>query len=534
MAENWWDEAVIYEVYVRSFADSNGDGVGDLCGVIEHLDHLVSLGVDGLWLTPFYPSPMADHGYDVADPRAVEPVFGNLADFDALASAAHRRGLRLVVDVVPNHTSSHHPWFRSALATPAGSLERARYVFADGRGPGGTSPPNNWRSVFGGPAWSRVRSAAGDDRQWYLHLFAPEQPDLNWSHPDVLDDLRGTLRFWRERGVDGFRIDVAHGLAKAPGLPDMQGDAGILAVTADDPRFDQPAVHAIWREVRHTLDEIGAIAVGEVWVDSQQSLARYVRDDELNLAFDFRLLLASWDPAALRAAVAGGLAVNRRTWAVENHDRDRLSARYGGGATGAARARAMSLLMLALPGSVYLYQGQELGLPQVDIAPQFRQDPVWERSGHRQAGRDGCRVPLPWTGQTPPYGFSAPGSEAPWLPMPTGWGPMTVQAQTGRPDSTLALHRAALSARQKLLVGQDFGWLPAPEGVLAFRRGPVVCVLNAGSAAARLDHAELGLRGQVRVVPGLASHAGQGTAADPSRLPPDAAMWLVADVGDTR
>jgi alpha-glucosidase len=383
--------------------------------------------------------------------------------------------------------------------------------------------------VFGGPAWTRVDPAGENGGQWYLHLFAPEQPDLNWSHPDVLDDLRRTLRFWRDRGVDGFRIDVAHGLAKAAGLPDMHGDAVILEVTPDDPRFDQPGVHRIWREVRRTLDEIGAMAVGEVWVASQQSLARYVRDDELHLAFDFRLLLAHWDPAELRAAVVGGLAVDRRTWAVENHDRDRLTARYGGGPTGLARARAMALLLLALPGSVYLYQGQELGLPQVEIAPECRQDPIWERSGHRQMGRDGCRVPLPWTGTAAPYGFSTPGAAAPWLPMPAGWGGLTVQTQAEQTDSTMALHRAALSARQKRLIGQEFCWLPAPDGVLAFRRGEVVCVLNAGSAPVRLDHRSLGLRGRVDVLAGLASHAVGGTAIDATTLPPDAAMWLVGD-----
>ena len=535
MTNHWWDEAVVYEVYVRSFGDSDGDGVGDLRGVVQHLDHLVALGVDGLWLTPFYPSPMADHGYDVTDPRDVEPVFGTLDDFDALTAAAHTRGLRVVIDVVPNHTSHARDWFQAALAAGPGSPERARYLFRDGTGPDGSQPPNNWRSIFGGPAWTRVTEPDGRPGQWYLHLFAAEQPDLDWTHPDVLADLQDTLRFWAARGVDGFRIDVAHGLAKAPDLPDMDGDPALLEVIADDPRFDQEGVHEIWRAVRRTLDEIGAMAVGEVWVASQESLARYVREDELHLAFDFRLLQAGWDPAQLRAAVTGGLAVPRRTWAVENHDRERLEERYGGGELGAARARAMALLLLALPGSVYLYQGQELGLPQVIVAPEHRQDPVWERSGGTREGRDGCRVPLPWTAGPPPCGFSPQGAAAPWLPVPSGWGAHSVQAQAARPDSPLALHQAALAARQKLLLGHELRWLPAPEHVLAFRRGPVVCVLNAGSEPVRLDHAALGLTGPVEVLPGLASHArvdGRSSVpADPNVLPPDAAMWLIGEDG---
>lgn len=512
---DWWDEAVVYEVYVRSFGDSDGDGVGDLAGVAQHLDHLVDLGVDGLWLTPFYRSPMADHGYDVADPRDVEPLFGTLTDFDALAAAVRRLELRLVVDVVPNHTSSERDWFIAALRSAPGSPERVRYVFRDGRGPDGALPPNNWPSVFGGPAWTRVEDD-GQPGQWYLHLFAPEQPDLDWSQPEVLADLLQTLRFWVGRGVDGFRIDVAHGLAKEPGLPDMAADAvvEILQTVRDDPRFDQPAVHESWRAVRKTLDELGAMAVGEVWVEGQESLARYVRDDELNLAFDFRLLLSGWEPEQLRAAVEGGLAVDRRTWVLENHDRDRIVNRYGGGALGLRRARAAALLLLALPGSVYLYQGQELGLGQVELPDGALRDPIWVRSGHTQRGRDGCRVPLPWSGDASPYGFSPAGADDPWLPMPPSFAALSVQAQHGDSDSMLSLHRSALSLRRERLVDTDFSWLPSAPQVLAFRRGEVVCLVNAGASPAKVET-------------GAALLGSHRDAYSDGTLASDSAVWLL-------
>ena len=426
-----WAEAVVYEVYVRSFGDSDGDGLGDLAGVTARLDHLVDLGVDALWLTPFYVSPMADGGYDVAGPRDVDPRFGDLAAFDALVAAAHARGLRVMVDVVPNHTSDRRDWFVAALAAGRGSPERARYWFRDGRG---DEPPNNWRSVFGGSAWTRV-----PDGQWYLHLFAPQQPDLDWTNPEVLADLERTLRFWAARGVEGFRIDVAHGLAKPADLPDM--DLAVVDERLDggpgDPRFDEPAVHGIWRAVRPVLDELGVTAVGEVWVPSEH-VADYARPDELPQVFDFRLLLAAWDAVEMRAAVTAGLALPGRAWAVENHDSDRLEAHYGGGPRGAARARAVALLLCLLPGSVYLYEGQELGLPEVVLPDDALRDPIWERSGHTQRGRDGCRVPIPWSGTAAPYGFS-PAGVAPWLPMPADWAERTAAAQAGDEGSVLAL-----------------------------------------------------------------------------------------------
>jgi alpha-glucosidase len=515
---DWWRAAVFYQVYIRSFADGNGDGVGDLAGIRSRLPYLADLGVDALWITPFYPSPMADHGYDVADPRDVEPVFGDVAGFDRLLAEAHGLGIRVTVDLVPNHTSDHHEWFRAALAAEPGSAERARYQFRDGRGPGGAEPPNNWPSVFGGPAWTRV-----PDGQWYLHLFAPGQPDLDFANPEVLDDLATTMRFWLDRGVDGFRIDVAHGMAKPAGLPDMVAaeDTGLFDDHgAGDLRFDQDGVHDVHRRVRRVLDEHpGAMAVGEVWVHDDERLSRYVRPDELQLAFNFKLLLADWDAEELRAAVSDSLATVAGTpapacWVLSNHDRPRHVTRYGGGELGTRRARAAALLQLALPGAAYVYNGDELGMPDADVPDEALQDPIWERSGHTERGRDACRIPVPWSGTEPPYGFTAaPGT---WLPMPAGWGPLTVAAQQADPSSMLSLYREALALRRSspAFAGEGLQWVPAPDGCLAFRRpGGLVCLVNVSGSAVPVPEGQV-LLASADVADGL--------------LPDDAAVWLRA------
>ncbi|WP_246078559.1 glycoside hydrolase family 13 protein [Modestobacter excelsi] len=503
---------------MRSFADETGDGVGDLAGIRSRLPYLAELGVDALWITPFYPSPMADHGYDVADPRDVEPVFGDLPGFDALLADAHARGIRVTIDLVPNHSSHDHEWFQEALASPPGSAARARYLFRDGRGPDGGEPPNNWPSVFGGPAWTRV-----PDGQWYLHLFAPEQPDLDFTDPEVVEDLETTMRFWLDRGVDGFRIDVAHGMAKPDGLPDMvpMEDTGLLADHGPgDHRFDQDGVHLVHRRVRTVLDGYpGTMAVGEVWVSDDDRLAEYIRADELHLAFNFKLLTSAWDPAALRTAIDHSLATVAGTpapacWVLSNHDRPRHVSRYGDGELGTRRARAAALLQLALPGAAYLYNGDELGLPDVDLPDEVLQDPIWERSGHTERGRDACRVPLPWSGDQPPYGFTSAADT--WLPMPAGWGPLTVEAQAADPDSVLSLYRAALALRRSspAVDGDALAWLPAPEGVLAFRRpGGLVCLVNLSSGPVPLPEGQLLLASEPVV-------GGQ--------LPVDGAVWLSA------
>ncbi|NEN51104.1 glycoside hydrolase family 13 protein [Modestobacter muralis] len=513
---DWWREAVFYQVYVRSFADGSGDGVGDLAGIQAHLPYLAELGVDALWITPFYPSPMADHGYDVADPRDVEPVFGDLAGFDALLADAHAHGLKVTIDLVPNHSSHHHVWFAEALASPPGSAARARYLFRDGRGPDGSEPPNNWPSVFGGPAWSRV-----PDGQWYLHLFAPEQPDLDFTNAEVLADLEETLHFWLRRGADGFRIDVAHGMAKPEGLPDMvpAEDTGLFADEgAGDLRFDQDQVHEVHRRVRAVLDQYpDRMAVGEVWVFDDERLAAYLRPDELHLAFNFRLLTADWDAAALRSAIEHSLATVAPTpapacWVLSNHDRPRHVTRYGGGELGTRRARAAALMQLALPGVAYVYNGDELGMPDVDLPDEVLQDPIWERSGHTERGRDACRVPVPWSGDSPAYGFST--SPDTWLPMPAGWGPLTAEAQAADPGSMLSLYRTALALRHTspAFTGEDVRWLPAPEGCLAFRRsGGLVCLVNLSGAPVPLPEGEVLLASE--------------PVAD-STLGVDAAVWL--------
>ncbi|MFJ9152694.1 glycoside hydrolase family 13 protein [Streptomyces sp. NPDC102270] len=512
---DWWRDAVIYQVYPRSFADSNGDGMGDLEGIRTRLPYLRDLGVDAVWLSPFYASPQADAGYDVADYRAVDPMFGNLLDADALIRDARALGLRTIVDLVPNHSSDQHEWFKRAVAEGPGSPLRDRYHFRPGKGANGELPPNDWESIFGGPAWTRVA-----DGEWYLHLFAPEQPDFNWDHPAVGDEFRSILRFWLDMGVDGFRIDVAHGLVKAEGLPDLGSHDQVKLLGTDVmPFFDQDGVHEIYRQWRLILDEYsgnkkgpegpsaegrgwetgGRIFVAEAWTPTIERTANYVRPDELHQAFNFQYLSTAWDAEELREVIDRTLEAMRpvgapATWVLSNHDVTRHATRFanppglgtqirtaGDRELGLRRARAATLLMLALPGSAYIYQGEELGLPDVvDLADEDRQDPAYFRGAGQDGFRDGCRVPIPWTREGSSYGFGAGGS---WLPQPPEWAELSVEAQTGDPDSTLELYRTALAVRRAqpgLGAGDAVEWLRAPEGVLAFRRGEFVCVANTG------------------------------------------------------
>ncbi len=524
--EAWWRDAVFYQVYVRSFADANSDGVGDLEGVRSRLGYLELLGVDALWLTPFFRSPMVDHGYDVSDPRDIDPLFGDLDTFDRLLTDAHHRGLRIIIDLVPNHTSDRHEWFQAAVAAPPGSPARGRYIFRDGAGLGGSQPPNNWTSTFGGPAWTRLRTSAGEASQWYLHLFAPEQPDLNWENPEVTADLEQTMRFWLDRGVDGFRIDVAHGMAKPIGLPEMThpiaAGTGLLDTDVADPRFNADGVHDIHRMIRKVLDEYPArVAIGEIWVSDDAAFARYLRPDELHMGFNFRLLEAAFDAAGVRDAIEHTLIAVQgspapATWTISTHDAVRPVTRYGGGEVGMARARAMMLVQLALPGPVYLYNGDELGLPNVELPDWALQDPVWRRSGFTAQGGGDCPVPLPWEGITSPYGFSrTPGT---WLPMPGDWAGYAVEAQLEDPNSTLSLCRQAVELRKghQAFTGSELEWYGAPPGCLAFRRkgSGLVCGLNTSGTAVSLPP------GQV-----LLSSAPLPPSGD--ALPPDTAVWLI-------
>lgn len=517
----WWKTSIFYQVYPRSFSDSNGDGIGDLGGVVDRLGYLELLGIDALWLSPVMRSPMADHGYDVSDPRDIDPLFGSIDDMDELIRQAHARKIRVTMDLVPNHTSDQHAWFQAALAAGPGSPERARYIFRDGRGPNGDEPPNNWPSVFGGPAWHRVTEADGRPGQWYLHIFAPEQPDLNWENDEVFEDLAQTLRFWLDRGIDGFRIDVAHGMSKPEGLPDMDlTNNKLLTNDDDDLRFNNPGVHAIHRRIRAVMDEYpGRMTVGEIWVKDNDRFAEYIRPDELHLGFNFRLAEATWNAREIRDAIDNSLAAVEGvggipTWTLSNHDVEREVTRYGGGDIGVARARAMILVELALPGTVFLYNGSELGLPNVDLPDEALQDPTWERSGHTERGRDGCRVPLPWQGTLPPFGFST--NPDTWLPMPSDWKDLTAETELEDLDSTLTLYRTAIELRRMRpeFYGDSIEWYGSPRpDTLAFRRvgGRLTCVLNLSDQPVDLPKGEVILASSALV---------------DDQLPPNAACWL--------
>ncbi|MFC4944359.1 glycoside hydrolase family 13 protein [Pseudonocardia sp. GCM10023141] len=543
-ASPWWRSAVIYQVYIRSFADSTGDGVGDVAGIRSRLPYLRDLGVDAIWINPWYRSPMADAGYDVADYRDIDPVFGTLADAEELVRESHAHGIRLIVDIVPNHTSDQHAWFQAALAAAPGSPERARYIFWPGRGEGGALPPNDWQSNFGGPAWTRTTNADGTAGDWYLHLFAPEQPDLDWNNPEVHTEFESILRFWLDRGVDGFRIDVAHGLVKQDGLPDTGvrplADTG-SPDTVDHPFWDRDGVHEIYQEWRRVTDAYDGdrTFVAEAWVTGSDRLARYLRSDELHTAFNFSFLGADWDEATLRTSIDATLASHASvgappTWVLSNHDVVRVVTRYGRAETGLAaarthfgepvdldlgtrRARAAALLMLALPGGAYVYQGEELGLWEVeDIPEDALQDPTWTSSGHTVRGRDGCRVPIPWSGDQSPFGFSPAGATAaPWLPQPASFKSVTAQREQADPDSMHALYQAALRLRREhpALGDGTLTWHDAGAGVLSFDREPGLrCVVNLSAAAVALpEHREVLLA--------------SGSVADDT-LAPDTAVWL--------
>jgi len=494
---SWWHDAVVYQLYVRSFADSDGDGVGDLPGVTAHLDHLVSLGVDAVWLTPFYPSPMVDHGYDVVDHCDVDPLFGSLADADALLAEAHRLGIKVIVDLVPNHTSDQHPWFLDPAM-------RDRYVFRPPGPEGG--PPNGWLSVFGGSAWQPHPS--GD---YYLHLFTKEQPDLDWTNPAVEAELLRILRFWLDRGVDGFRIDVAHGLWKRYDDPEGYWDCD-----------ETPALYESWRALLDRYDD--RFLVGEVFLSDLDRVRPYVGPHRLHQAFNFLVQAAPFEAAPLRALLASSLehfAVEGTspTWVLSNHDLVRHPTRYGGGALGVRRGWALTTLLLGLPGAPYVYQGEELGLEQVDVPREQWQDPVALRNGF--PARDGGRTPMPWTREAPGFGFT---TGTPWLPFGPGAGEQSVEAQAADPGSVLSAYRRALALRREVLpsLGADVTWLDAPDGTLGFRRAlgdrELVCVLNTTSDPVRVPLSA----SEVLLDSAGGARLGEGWC----EVPADGAVWL--------
>jgi alpha-glucosidase len=521
LSHEWWRSAAIYQVYPRSFADADGDGIGDLAGVRAHLSHLSDLGVDAIWFSPWYPSPMADAGYDVADYRDIDPMFGTLDEAVHLIDEAHEKGIRVIVDVVPNHCSDQHPWFQQALGARLGDPARDRFWFRAGRGPG--IPPNDWQSTFGGPAWTEL-----PDGQWYLHLFAREQPDFNWNNPDVREEFEDVLRFWFDRGVDGIRIDSAAMCVKDPAL-------GEIEEGQQHPYVDQDGTHDIyraWRVVADSYPEKRAL-IGEVWLADSERFARYLRPDEMHTAFNFDFLGCPWEAKALRRVIDDTLSWHAEvgapsTWVLSNHDVTRHVTRYGRADTafefalrgarhaaptdlalGTRRARAAALLTMSLPGSVYVYQGEELGLPEVEDLPDaVRDDPMYTRSGGSDPGRDGCRIPLPWSAEEPSFGFG-PTAET-WLPQPSSWGSYSVEKESDDPGSMLNLYRAAL-ARRRAVTG-PMTWLDAPADVLAFTRDDgFTCVVNLSAEAVPLPDGQV-LLSSVPVRNGL--------------LLPDAAVWL--------
>ncbi len=542
----WWRSAVIYQIYPRSFADSNGDGMGDLLGIRDRLPALTELGVDAIWLSPFYTSPQRDAGYDVADYCDVDPLFGTLDDFDSMTERAHELGLRVIVDLVPNHSSSDHRWFQDALAAAPGSDERARYMFRDGRGENGELPPNNWESVFGGRAWTRVTETDGTPGQWYLHLFDTTQPDFDWNNPWVRRQFEDVLRFWLDRGVDGFRVDVAHGMIKADGLPDwtpplaggsMGGAAAELAASRA-PFWAQDGVHEIYREWRTILNsyEGERILAAEAWVDPLTDMAKWVRPDEMHQAFNFPYLETPWAAEPLRAVIDASISAFSEvkapsTWVLSNHDVVRHASRlaltaenpqgHGIGPKSAGlpipelglrRARAATALMLSLPGSAYIYQGEELGLPEViDLPDEAREDPTWFRTGGERYGRDGCRVPIPWEANSPAFGFGP--SDAAWLPQPADWASLARDTQLNDSTSTLSLYRHALALRRAHELGTgDLEWLETgAESVLGLRNGDVLVYANTGDTAVALPAGEVLLS--------------SGPLGD-DQLPADTTVWL--------
>ena len=541
----WWRRAVIYQVYIRSFADGNGDGIGDLAGVRSRLRYLLELGVDAIWFTPWYLSPLADGGYDVADYRAIDPAFGSLAEAERLIAEARDLGIRTIVDIVPNHVSDQHPWFQAALASAPGSPERARFWFRPGRGQDGDEMPNEWVSNFSGPTWTRTQNPGGTPGEWYLHLFSAQQPDLNWSHPDVRAEHEAVLRFWFDRGVAGVRIDSAALLVKDPALPEVPADPR----PGEHPNTDRDELHDIYRGWRGVADSYSdnRILVGEIWLPDIERFAKYLRPDELHTAFNFDFLARPWDAASLKESIDSTLAAHApvgapATWVLSNHDVTRPVTRYGqedssfafatkrhGTPTdlelGRKRARAAALLCAALPGSLYIYQGEELGLDEVQDLPAHQlQDPMYLRSGGADPGRDGCRVPLPWSGTRPPFGFSPAGATAePWLRQPGRWTELTVEAEQKDPRSMLSLYRSMLGIRRENtdLVEGNLRWLASADDVLSFARGErFVCVTNFSSHPIELPSGCSLLLASADLTEG--------------RLPSDASAWLRFDQDQTQ
>jgi alpha-glucosidase len=554
-AAAWWRNASVYQIYVRSFADGNGDGIGDFAGLTDRLAYIASLGVDAIWLNPCFPSPQRDHGYDVSDYFDIEPEYGTLAEFEVFVSAAHQHGLKVLLDVVPNHCSRDHQWFLDALAAGPGSPERARFWFRPGKGIGGSEPPNNWKAIFGGSAWTRVTETDGSPGEWYLGVFTPDQPDWNFSDPSVEEHFERMLTFWFDRGVDGFRADAVIYLGKVDGLPD-----------APDAEVDSPlnpmytyveSQHDVWRSWRRVVDRYEAannrkiLLVAEAFSpDRPDLMLAYANQTEFHQTFAFDLMFAAWQSDRIRKVVTDTLVALQPSgllpaWTLNNHDAQRSVTRYGrldveefGGfhdgvfristapidtELGQRRARAAVAFMLGLPGCVYLYAGEELGLPEVlDLPDTARQDPVFHNSGGESIGRDGCRVPLPWL-EDPAnsHGFSKAGGVEPWLPQPQYWGRWSVEAQETDTSSMLSFYKRAGQLRRDLtgLQSDDWAWIDdVPAELLVMRRGDVIVTCNPTMHTFTLPEAVAGAR--LVLLSSVPGHT------DPTTVPPNCALWL--------
>ena len=550
----WWKDAIVYQLYPRSFADNNGDGCGDLEGIRQHLDHLSELGIDAIWLTPCFPSPQRDHGYDVADYFDIEPRYGTLDDFDRLVADASARSIRIMLDVVPNHCSSEHAWFQAALKATPGSPERARYWFRDGKGADGSEPPNNWRAIFGGSAWTRVTEANGSPGQWYLHTFTPYQPDFNWYNQDVIDYFDRMLVFWFDRGVEGFRVDAVPTLGKHPDLPDSPpappGLTDGQAFAYNIYSHFYKTGHDVWKHWRTVIDDYERTHPGRHLVTISESYGKpevvleFLRGDEFHQSFAFDLMLETWLAKPLRKAINDSLEMlapvgGTPAWTLNNHDTQRIVTRLGrlnanepaahtGNnlmyvdapvdlELGRRRARAMIALTAALPGALYLFQGEELGLEEyLDMPDGARQDPLFIQTSGKQLGRDGCRVPLPWTTDaTTSFGFS-PVAVEPWLPQPNDFGEHSAETEGHDPDSMLSFYRTLLSHRSS--VSGDLTWVETGNpDCLAFERNGTLVVLNVGAGPVELPAALVAARSVI-----LASQPG----TTPRQLPSDTCVWL--------
>ena len=503
----WWRTAVIYQIYPRSFADGNGDGIGDLVGTTARLESLRSLGIDAIWFSPFFKSPQKDAGYDVADYKTIDPLFGTNEEFYDLLAKAHSLGLRIIVDIVPNHSSDQHELFQAALKAAPGSPEREIYIFRDGKGANGELPPNNWESVFGGNAWSRTTNPDGTPGQWYLHIFDSSQPDFNWENPRVTELFEDILSFWLDKGVDGFRIDVAHGLVKEVGLPDVKIGATHVVDETEHPFWGQEGVHDIirgWRKLLNRYEDRAMCA--EAWVLPLSRMAKWVREDEYHQTFNFGYLETPWDRNALEKVVAESLREFGKvgapsTWVLSNHDTIRHTSKYGvpsiplhgqgigpnseqpDEAMGLRKARAASAFMLGLPGGAYIYQGEELGLPEhTMLEGKYRQDPTWFRTNGEKVGRDGCRVPLPWEANGgPSFGFNTTGKS--WLPAPESFKRYARDAQEGVPGSTLELYKRLIKERKEFAMGSgEFRFAPeySSDSTLGYINNGVLVISNFG------------------------------------------------------